>query len=360
MKTLSVLIKPASSLCNLKCRYCFYADEAKNREIPNHGVMTRETVDILFERIKELLDNNSVCNICFQGGEPTIAGLEYFKYFINKSKELSNIKFNYSIQTNATLLNDEWSYFLKENNFLIGVSLDGYETNTDYFRIDQNNNGMFFKIMNGIDILKKYDNDFNILTVVTRKLAEHPKALFEFYKTHKFEYIQLIPCLNELDGDNGISLTAKEFASFYKQFFDCWYKDALKGKPLNINLFENIAGMLMGQYPYQCGLIGKCQVQFVIESNGNVYPCDFYCLDDYRIGNICSDSFISIAKKGLNSFVKYSECKKKPCENCRFVNICNGGCRRQNSCYLSDEYCAYQEVLEHIVPIISKLLIKCK
>ena len=357
MKSISILIKPASSLCNLRCKYCFYADEAKNRCTSSYGIMNKNIVDILIKRIDEAFDSQEgIANISFQGGEPTMAGLDYFEYFVESFKKYPNIKPNYSIQTNGTLLNDKWSKFFKENDFLIGVSLDGYKENTDSFRLDKNNKGVYENIIEGIKVLEKYQNEYNILTVLTRELAKHPKELFEFYKNNKFDFIQLIPCLPSMDNINDkMSLTQKEYSFFYIEFFKLWKEEVLKGNFISINLFENIASMLEGKAPYQCGMIGRCSPQFVLEANGDVFPCDFYCLDKYKLGNIKNDCFIELYKKNLATFVSSSKCSNDFCKTCKFIRLCNGGCRRQNICYLSDDFCAYQKVLEYIIPEMYKI-----
>lgn len=352
MNNISVLIKPASSLCNLRCRYCFYANEAENRDISSHGIMREETVKILTSRINEALEGKGTANISFQGGEPTTAGLDFFRTFVSSMQKYPGIQVQWSVQTNGTLLNEEWAEFFHEHHFLVGVSLDGYQKNMDQFRVDTRNKGVYWSVNKGIDCLKKAGVEYNILTVVTRQLAEHPKALFSFYKEHHYEYVQLIPCLPPLDGsDDGISLRSQDYESFFIEFFDAWDKDARKtGKPLNVNLFDNIMGMLQGYAPYQCGMLGRCSVQYVIESNGDVYPCDFYCLDEWKLGNLKDDSFAQLAEKNsAESFMKTSSCRKAPCSSCRYQNMCNGGCRRQNACYLTDEHCAYQKLLDHIV-----------
>jgi uncharacterized protein len=357
MKSISILIKPASSLCNLRCKYCFYADEAKNRHTSSYGIMNKDTIDILINRIDEAFDKQEgIANISFQGGEPTIAGLDYFTYFVETLKKYPNIKTNFSIQTNGTLLNNKWSKFFKNNNFLIGVSLDGYRENTNLFRLDINNNGVYQNIINGIKILEKYQNEYNILTVLTRELAKHPKELFEFYKNNKFNFVQLIPCLPNMDNiDDKTSLTQNEYSFFYIEFFKLWKEEVLKGNFISINLFENIASILEGKLPYQCGMAGRCSPQFVLEANGDVFPCDFYCLDEYKLGNIKNNSFLELYKNDLDTFVSNSKCSNYYCKTCRFIKICNGGCRRQNICYLSNNSCAYQKVLEYIIPEMFKI-----
>lgn len=357
MKNISVLIKPASSLCNLRCRYCFYIDESEKREEASHGVMSEEMMDCLIERIAEALHQEGVANISFQGGEPTVAGLDYFRHFVSKMQEYPQIEVHYSLQTNGTLLNEEWSAFFAEHRFLIGVSLDGYESNMNDFRYDIQKIGVYTKVMRGIDFLEKANVEYNILTVVTKNLARHGKALVGFYRSHKFRYVQLIPCLPPLDAtqEDDMSLTPELYDTFYLDFFREWKKLVLKGEVISVNLFENLMSMLYGYPPYQCGMIGKCIPQYVIESNGDVYPCDFYCLDEYRLGNIQKSSFEEL-RGNAGTFLATSTCTKKPCESCRFVNMCNGGCRRQNVCYLDEDTCAYQKVLLKILPELYELL----
>ncbi len=356
--SLSVLIKPASSLCNLRCKYCFYADVSENRSVTSTGVMDEETTEKLTERIAEHLDGRGQAVITFQGGEPTVAGLSYFRHFVKCMERYPEISVQYGIQTNGTLLDEEWASFLAEHRFLVGFSLDGYESNMDEFRYDAKGKGVFFRVLKGIELCEKAGVAYNILTVVTSQLAKHPEALYRFFASHHYEYIQLIPCLPGLEEEkNGMSLTPELYASFYAKFFDCWKKGTEEGIVMNVNLFENVAGMLQGIPPYQCGMIGKCMIQYVIEGNGDVYPCDFYCLDEYRMGNLKELSFAELAgKEGAVLFLEGQDCKKGPCENCPYLSICNGGCRRQNTCYLTETDCAYRKVLDHIVPEIWKML----
>ncbi|MBQ6333785.1 MAG: radical SAM protein [Erysipelotrichaceae bacterium] len=360
-RQISVLIKPASSLCNLRCRYCFYHDVSENRDIASTGIMNEEVTDILIQRIAEELEEKGIANVSFQGGEPTMAGLDYFKRFVSEMGKHPEIKINYSIQTNGTMIDNEWAKFFKQYDFLVGVSLDGYQTNMDEFRYDINKRGVFYKVLRGIDELKKENVDFNILTVVTSTLAKHPDALFKFLATHHFDYVQLIPCLPGLnEKENDMALTPELFASFYKNFFMDWNHNYLRdATTMNVNLFENIAGMLKGYPPYQCGMLGQCTSQYVIEANGDVYPCDFYCLDEHRLGNLKDLSFKQMAQSDkAKNFIQDSDCKKKPCENCKYISICNGGCKRQNVCYLKEDYCGYQEVLDLIVPYIYQYIQK--
>jgi radical SAM additional 4Fe4S-binding domain len=360
MNTISILIKPASSSCNLKCKYCFYEDEAKARMHPSFPVMKEDTVNLLAQRADEALGHKGTANIGFQGGEPTVAGIDFFRKFVQIFEKHPEIEVHYSMQTNGTLLNDAWAQFLYEHHFLVGISLDGYETNMDLYRYDAEKQSVYFKVLAGIDCLKKANVDYNILTVVTKSLAEHPEALLKFYLDHHFEYVQLIPCLPGINGsEDAFSLQPNQYSEFYIRFFDAWKKAFLQGKHISINLFENIAGMLMGQAPYQCGMNGKCFIQYVIESNGDVFPCDFYCLDEVCLGNLKDLSFAELASShNAMGFLSHSNCTKKPCASCPLRQYCNGGCRRQNVCYLTDESCAYQKFLLHVIPELQEMLSK--
>ena len=355
---MTLMIKPASSLCNLRCRYCFYSDVSGKRNVADHGIMSEETADILVQRIFEAADENAVISISFQGGEPSVAGLPFFRGFTERFAKRPDIHISWSLQTNGTLLDEEFVRFLKEKDFLVGISLDGYQSNHDRYRLDSSEKGVFYKVLQGLDLLKKYDVRFNVLTVVTRELAAHPKALFQFFKTHHLEYIQLIPCLPDLNRvDNEMSLTPEAYDRFFNAFFDLWVSDLKKGGTMSVSQFENIACLIQGLPPYQCGYNGSCRSGLIIESNGDAYPCDFYCLDEYRLGSLKESSFEQLLhSEKAASFLAESECRKEPCHSCPYEEMCHGGCRRQNVCWLKDDDCAYQRVLDHIVPSIRTML----
>ncbi len=357
MGNVSVMVKPASSACNLRCRYCFYADVAASREVAGHGVMKTETAELLAQRVAEACGFTGDAYISFQGGEPTVAGLDWFQRFAALMDAYPSITPHWSIQTNATLLDEAWCAFLAERNFLVGVSLDGPRANMDHFRFDATSEGAYARVIRGIELLEKAGVEFNILTVVTRQLAQKPKQLMQFYLQHDFADVQLIPCLPPLDGsDDGMSLRPQDYRSFYLGFFRAWKKAFESKRLIRVNLFENLLGMLEGYAPYQCGMLGRCTVQYVIESNGDVYPCDFYCLDQYRLGNLADASLHELStSSGAQAFLDEQDCRRGPCATCRFARICNGGCRRQNVCYLTENSCAYQAVLAEVLPTLAEL-----
>lgn len=366
LPNVSYLIKPASASCNLRCPYCFYLDVSQNREIPNFGKMTSDTVDNLVQGAFEAVFENGTLQFAFQGGEPTLAGIGYFENFI-KTVEIYKLKkpgvsVTYAIQTNGTTLNDKWIDLFKQHDFLVGVSLDGYQENTDQFRIDIRKIGQFHNIMKGIELLRSAGIEFNILTVLTKELAKDPEKLYKFYRDNNFDYVQIIPCLPNLDSDdNKDALDARGFSSFYKVFYELWAEDYHKGNGMSIGLFDNLIPMYLGIRPLQCGMLGQCSNQLVVEGDGGVYPCDFYVLDEYKIGDVNTDSVSELMTNSVvHRFLNEGNNPSPSCKTCPFKNICHGNCKRQNV-VLFDEtgYCGYQDFLQHteksMLEIASKL-----
>ena len=347
MKQLSVLIKPASSLCNMRCRYCFYADVSEQREVASYGIMSDEVRHSLILRAKESAAASVA--FAFQGGEPTLAGLSFFRSFVNDVKETLSptVKVSYSMQTNGLLLDDDFCRFLKEHSFLIGLSLDGYRENHNYMRLDSAGKDTFGKTLATAERLRRFGVDFNILTVVTSPLAKRATKLWQFYQKNGFDFVQLIPCLAPLSENrqDEWALTARGYASFLKELFPLWVDALVKENYISIRLFDNLVRKAYGQMPEMCGMCGVCSPQFVIEADGSVYPCDFYVLDEYRCGNVCEDSFDAIlASDAMQHFLKPS--LPDACASCRWASFCRGGCKRYRSLYLSEEgYCPYADFL---------------
>lgn len=363
MQSASFLIKPASSSCNLRCSYCFYFDVSNHREQDNYGIMDEETMNAMIDKIFADMDENGKVTFGFQGGEPTVAGLDYFKRFTQRVDAVKGTCIvNYALQTNGTLINDEWCEFFHEYKFLLGVSLDGYETNMNKFRYDAQKKGVYYRVLNGIKLLRKHNVDFNILCVITKSLAEHPKALFNYFKENKFDYVQLIPCLPSLNNDeemNREALTPELYASFFGQFYDCWLKHLRGGHYMSVNLFDNLIGMINGNAPYQCGMLGYCSPQSVVEADGSVYPCDFFVTEDLKLGNFNEMGLVDLIKsEPSQAFLKVRAEEKEICKSCKFRNMCHGGCKRQNVCFLKDDYCGYQHFLGYVtqtLPQIAKM-----
>lgn len=358
MPPLSIMIKPASSLCNLRCRYCFYHDVSSSRQMPSFGIMTETTAGIIIKKALAFADGEPV-SFAFQGGEPLIAGLTYFKYFLRKLKEENskNSPVYLSVQTNGTLLTEEWAEFFSENSILIGLSLDGnFKSNT--FRVDENGNNVFDKVIKAAEILTKHNVDFNILTVLTGRCADSIEEIYSFFKSRGFRYLQFIPCLRPF-GDTAESelyMTGRQYGDFLIRCFKHYVKDYMSGQYTSIRYFDNLVQLFRGGNPEQCGLCGHCMYQFVAEGNGNIYPCDFYCTDDRLLGNIHEKDFSEIAHcERATEFLKESFKTEPRCKVCAYLPLCRGGgCKRTKQ---SADYCeAYKRFFDECLPLFQVFL----
>lgn len=352
MKHISFLIKPASSTCNMRCRYCFYADVAEHRETANHGIMDTATIQAVVDRAFALGPDAEV-TFAFQGGEPTCAGLDFFRSFcayVDAHRAQQTV--HLAIQTNGYVIDDTWATLLAQHGFLVGVSIDGYPEMHDWLRPDARGAGTMDRVLDAVVALRRAGADFNILTVLTDQLARHPQKLYRFYRQHKFDFVQLIPCLPGLDeASDEYSLEPESFASFYKTFFRLWLEDFKRGEHMSVTLFDNVIPLFAGMYPQQCGMLGACAPQFVVEGDGDVYPCDFYVLDRFRLGNIRTDSLEDMSTcDALRAFLDEPRRACSMCATCPFERICHKNCKRLNTCYYREDYCGYRDFLEYAAP----------
>ncbi len=332
MKSPVLLIKPASGSCNMRCGYCFYADEMTQRTVRNYGFMNKETVENLIE--KTLTNAEDTCTFAFQGGEPTLIGLDYYKRFVKtvKEKNKGKLRIDYALQTNGIVIDDEWADFFHENNFLVGVSLDGPADVHNMNRTLTDGKPSFSKVMGAINILRKHNVEFNTLTVVTAMTARYTEKIYRFFQKNGLNYQQYIACLDHFGEERGgekFSLTPEGYGNFLCRLFDLWYADLQSGKQPYIRYFENLVAMAMGRGSELCGTSGVCSNQYVIEADGSVYPCDFYAIDGYLIGNLNENSFDDIDEERKKiGFVEKSLIVAEECKICPWYRLCRGGCRR--------------------------------
>ena len=264
MRNMTALIKPASSLCNLACRYCFYCDEANSRQKETGSFMSCETAENLIKKMFDFCGENSVLTFMFQGGEPLLAGLDFFKKFVEAAEKLrtQGSIINYSLQTNGTLIDEEFCSFFKENKFLIGVSVDGNRKLHNKMRPDS-----FDGAMRGVELLRSHGVDFNILSVITSETDA--SELFKFYIENDFRDVQPIYCLDPLTGEKSEhSLGAKQLARFKKRFFNLWFSEVSNGNHFYVRDFDNLLSLLTKGTAEQCGASGRCNAQLVVEADG--------------------------------------------------------------------------------------------
>ena len=365
MPSLSILVKPSSGNCNVRCRYCFYHDEQINRDTYSYGFMSEKTLETLIKKALSYADRE--CSFGFQGGEPTLSGLDFFRKVVEFQKKYNvhGTRIANAIQTNGLLIDDEWAEFLRQNHFLVGLSLDGNKQLHDLNRLDPAGKGTYARVFHAAQVLTAHKVDFNILTVVTGQTADAISKIYSFYRRSGLLYQQYIPCLDPLEEERGsspYSLTPEKYGKFLKTLFDLWYRDLQAGKFIYIRYFENLLGMLLGGHPESCGMSGNCMIQNIVEADGSVYPCDFYCLDKWKLGNIRDDDFASMAEnQTASAFLAEAKREMPDCKGCKWYFICRGGCRRdrepmEENAPVKNYFCsAYQEFFEYAMPRLQEV-----
>lgn len=359
MEQIQILIKPASSACDLGCRYCFYRDEAAHRKKENSGIMKPDVMEAIIEKGLSCAQN---VVFAFQGGEPTLAGLEFFHTFVKTAEEKKKIgqKVSYTIQTNGYGIDDEWISFFYKNHFLVGVSLDGVRKTHDENRVLLDGSGTFGAVFENIKKMQKHQVDVNILCVLNRQTVERIEAIYRFFMRKGLYYQQYIPCLDPLEKERGketYSLTPGMYIDGLKRLFDLWFEDKRAGNPVYIRQFENYLHVLRGGIPEACTMYGKCSMQNVVEADGSVYPCDFYALDPYRMGNIKETDFTALKEQALReekgTFFENPAGRDDRCPSCRWYPVCRGGCKRdcmEQEGTVTNYYCeVYREFFEYSI-----------
>ena len=365
MPALGVLIKPVSGSCNMRCRYCFYRDMMNKRETACCGIMSEDTLEQLIRQAFAYADTG--CTFIFQGGEPTLRGLPFYERLIElvAAYNIRRLPVNYAFQTNGYTIDETWASFFAKHRFLVGLSVDGTKDIHNYFRPDQRDNGTFSAVLRSAACLDRAGVFYNILTVITAQLARHIEQVYSFYKKNRWSYQQYIPCLDPLGeprGQERFSLTPSDYAAFLKKLFDLWYADLCTDKPVSIRYFDDLLLILKGYPPQSCGMVGQCSCQNVIEADGSVYPCDFYVLDDWKLGNIREQSFAQLhASPRAAAFIAASRPLPQKCRQCPWQALCRNGCRRDRLGISKEEsgenyYCAaFQEFLAYASPRLACL-----
>lgn len=332
MSVHTILLKPVSSLCNMHCSYCFYLDEAANRKTASYGMMSEETLKQIIRKVL-LQAADSVC-FAFQGGEPTLRGLPFYQKAIELEQRFNknHVPISNTLQTNGIALDENWCRFFKEHQFLVGISVDGTKESHDQYRRTLDGSPSFSKTMEAIRLLDSFSVDYNILTVVNSRTASDIREIYRFYRDNGWKYQQYITCLDPLFQPHGLkeySLTPRAYGQFLITLFELWYKDWKRGKAPYIRQFENYVGILLGFLPEACEQSGICGIQCVTEADGSVYPCDFYVLDEYRLGSFCDNRITDLFQtETARRFVAESAKTSPVCISCPYYPLCRNGCRR--------------------------------
>jgi uncharacterized protein len=339
----------------MKCLYCFYHSLASQRESFSLGFMNEEILEETIKKVFSYSDGSRVY-LSFQGGEPLLAGIDFFDramLFIERYNT-KNSETEIVIQTNGLLINEDWCVFFKKHNILIGLSLDGDEIH-NINRISINGEPTFNQVLKNAKLLQKNNISFNILTVVTPQIAKDIKEIYGFFKDNNFKYLQFIPCLKALGSlESRFCLSSKQYGDFLITLFSLYMADIMNNNYTSIRLFDNFALLAKRLPANQCGMNGHCTHQYVVEGNGSVYPCDFYCLDQYKLGNIKDEDFSSLSKSPIaKNFISESLLLLDKCKKCSYFSLCRGGCKRES---LDLDKCeAYHRFFSNALPYLENI-----
>ncbi|MEE2659822.1 MAG: anaerobic sulfatase-maturation protein [Candidatus Latescibacterota bacterium] len=342
-----VMAKPSGSVCNIDCKYCFYLE--KEKLYPDAKKSWRMGDEVLELYVKQYIDAQDVpaVNFAWQGGEPTLLGVDFFRRAVELQKNYANGKtITNAFQTNGILLNDEWGEFLADNDFLIGLSIDGPEHFHDRYRVDKGQKPTFSRVMAGLEVLKKHKVEFNTLTVLQNHNADHPLEVYRFLKEIGSGFMQFIPIVERLSGDGGgldgleliapwyegdakitkWSVGSAQYGLFLCRVFDEWVRNDVG--EVFVQIFDVSLGSWFGQDASLCIFAETCGSALVIEHNGDLYSCDHFVYPEHNLGNVREQTIRDMVASPQQ--LKFGQDKAdtlpRYCRECDFRFACNGGC----------------------------------
>lgn len=371
-----VMAKPIGPICNLNCTYCYYLEKKKIYPNTSNYKMSDQ---VLEEYIRQLISSQQVPVVSFvwQGGEPTLLGIDYFKKVIALQKKYNDGKrIENSFQTNGTYLNDDWCKFFKDHNFLVGISIDGPEEVHDFHRLHKDGRGSWDEVMKGIELLQKNNTEFNTLSVVNKHNSYFPLEIYRFLKDIGSQYIQFIPIVERIIDDplpESLNLTfpaygdraqvtswsvePHQYGRFLSDIFDEWVRSDV-GKYF-VQLFDVTLANWVGEMPGLCVFSETCGDAAVLEHNGDLYTCDHFVYPEYYLGNILQKSMLGLMKSEKQIRFGLDKLKKLPvyCMQCEYRFACHGECPKHRFTktpegedglnYLCE---AYKHFFEHVHP----------
>ena len=358
MQPFTLLIKPSGSDCNIDCQYCFY--KCRSPEVGQGR--QRMTDEVLEKLVKDYMELRfPLAGFAWQGGEPTLMGLDFYKKVVELQKKygVSGQEVGNSLQTNAILLDEKWCRFLHDNKVLVGVSIDGPKEFHDYYRLDHSGAGTFDRVMRAIENCKQYDVEYNTLTLLNDRNAEHPDEVFDFLVELGVKFVQFIPCV-EVDPATGkiadFSITPEQYGEFLCRLFDRWYEYG--PRKLSIRDFDSMLSYYVTGRHSICTFDKQCSQYIVIEHTGDAFCCDFFVEPKWRLGNIFETPIEKLAassKKRAFARAKKNLCDK--CLVCRHLAVCRGGCMKDRAPFDKENYgkesyfCeAYKLFFDHAIP----------
>lgn len=297
--------------------------------------MRPETAEMLLRQVAAA--QPSAVSFLFQGGEPTLAGPDFYAHFTQRAAALLSVPVSYAIQTNGLLLDDAFARLLREHGFLVGLSLDGGRKTNDRYRRDAAGNSVLPQVLTAAKTLEKHGVPFNILSVIDDANAAEIDRTYAYFKKHGFYDLQFIPYVDE---QAEIALSPAAYEAFLKRLFDLWYADFDPAHLISIRHLNNYIDILAGYPPENCAMCGVCGHYYVVEANGDLYPCDFYCTPAEKLGSIFDPQPFEMNEK-QRAFIAQSEIIHAHCRGCKYYALCRGGCKRDRiNGFTENQYCA--------------------
>ena len=373
-RPLYVMLKPAGALCNLACDYCYYLEKSKlYQDNPKH-VMSDE---LLEKFIEEYINSQTSPNVLFtwHGGETLMRPLSFYQKAVELQRKYARGRqIDNCLQTNGTLLTDEWCRFLHDNQWLVGISIDGPQEFHDEYRKNKQGRPSFVKVMQGINLLKKHNVEWNAMAVVNDYNADYPLEFYHFFKELDCHYIQFAPIVERLaphadgrhlaavdeDSKEGLadfSVTPRQWGNFLCTIFDEWVRHDVGN--YYIQLFDSTLANWVGEQPGVCTLAKTCGHAGVMEFNGDVYSCDHFVFPQYKLGNIYSKTLVEMMYGERQQKFGLAKRDSLPtqCKECPYLFACNGECPKNRFCKTKDgepglNYLCqgYYQFFDHVAP----------
>lgn len=373
-KPLYVMLKPAGAHCNLACKYCYYLEKNNLYDKSHRHIMSDEMLE---QFTREYIEAQTMPQVLFtwHGGEPLMRSIDFYKKALTLQKKYARgRRIDNIIQTNGTMLTDEWCEFFAQNNWLVGISIDGPQEYHDHYRLTTTGNPSWQKVMHGIELLKKHHVEWNAMAVVNAYNANHPLEFYHFFKENGCQYLQFTPIVERLtkhqDGrtlasladDKEIpladfSVTPEQWGNFLCAIFDEWVRNDV-GK-MFVEIFDCTLANWMGVLPGICAYSKNCGHAGVMEHNGDVYSCDHFVFPEYKLGNIRDHTLIEMLygdKQHAFSRLKHTSLPRQ-CKECDMEFACHGECPKNR--FEKDKYgelglnylCkGYYQYYSHVAP----------
>lgn len=336
-----MMAKPAGPACNLACEYCYYLEKSRLFE----GVKRTYMSDTVLENfIKSYIEAQTTDCVQFvwHGGEAMLRNLDFYRMAMDLQRRYAGGRaIENCLQTNGTLLNDEWCAFLRNNHWLVGISIDGPQEFHDEYRRNRAGKPSFLSVMRGIRLLQRHGVEWNAMAVVNDYNVEYPDEFYNFFRDIGCEYLQFTPVVERLHNDGslasggergaevtGFSVDPERWGDFLIRVFDLWRKRDV-GRVF-VQLFDATLANWVGVTPGVCTMAKTCGHAGVVEHNGDVYCCDHFVFPEYKLGNVCTDSVLSMMYSEHQQQFGAAKQASLPaqCRNCRWLFACNGECPR--------------------------------